>query len=79
VEHELWRAAEESATAFFDFRSAMGGDGSMQRFQKAGMTQGDYMHFNARGGAFMGDRVVYAIWRAFESWARAHPSAGCAD
>jgi len=77
VEAQLARAAEEAPAAFFDFRSAMGGEGSMARFAALGLTQGDGVHFNARGGAFAGQRVVGALGRAFGAWAERHPRAGC--
>jgi hypothetical protein len=77
VETQLRAAAEESGTAFYDFRSAMGGEGSMARFLSMGLTQGDGLHFNRKGGAFVGDRVTDAIRRAFLAWAEKHPRAGC--
>ncbi|HEY8039055.1 MAG TPA: GDSL-type esterase/lipase family protein, partial [Polyangiaceae bacterium] len=77
AEKQLRQAADESGAAFFDFRSAMGGEGSMAKFLSMGLTQGDGVHFNARGGAFVGDRVVDALGRAFARWAEAHPKAGC--
>jgi hypothetical protein len=77
VEDQLHAAADEAPAAFFDFRSAMGGQGSMARFLGLGMTQGDGVHFNAAGGAYVGDRVVDALARAFAVWAQAHPRAGC--
>jgi hypothetical protein len=69
--------AKDDGAAFFDFRAAMGGDGSIAKFQDAGMTQGDYTHFNEKGGIYMGDRVVSAILTAFDRYAEAHPLAGC--
>lgn len=69
--------AKDNHAAFFDFRAAMGGDGSMGKFQDAGMTQGDYVHFNEKGGAYMGDRVVYALWKDFAAWLAKKPRAGC--
>jgi hypothetical protein len=77
VEADLKKAADEAHAAFFDFRSAMGGEGSMSRFASLGLTQGDGVHFNAKGGAFVGDRVVDALARAFVKWADANPRAGC--
>jgi hypothetical protein len=66
---EAMRAmAKDDGAAFFDFRAAMGGDGSMGKFQDAGMTQGDFVHFNEKGGAYMGDRVVYALWKDLAAW-----------
>jgi hypothetical protein len=77
VAREMRKMATDDGAAFFDFREAMGGDGSMGKFQDAHMTQGDYVHFNERGGAYMGDRVVYAIWKGFMTWLSIHPHAGC--
>ncbi len=68
---------QESHAAFFDFRSAMGGEGSMARFLELGLTQGEGVLFNARGGAIVGGRVVAALSRAFDAWAERHPRAGC--
>jgi hypothetical protein len=77
VEAQLRRAADEAPAAFFDFREAMGGEGSMAKFLAMGLTQGDGVHFNAKGGAFVGDRVVDALARRFAVWSEAHPRAGC--
>jgi hypothetical protein len=77
VESQLRRSADEAPAAFFDFRAAMGGEGSMARFLAMGLTQGDGVHFNAKGGAFVGDRVVDALARRFAVWSEAHPRAGC--
>jgi hypothetical protein len=77
VEDELRRSADEAPAAMFDFRRAMGGEGSMARFLALGLTQGDGLHFDARGGAYVGARVVDALGRAFAAWAQQHPRAGC--
>jgi hypothetical protein len=77
AERQLRRAADEAPAAFYDFRGAMGGEGSMARFLSMGLTQGDGIHFNGRGGAFVADRLVEALGRAFEKWAASHPRAGC--
>jgi len=76
-EEQLRRVADEAPAAFFDFRRAMGGEGSMVRFEDRGMTQGDGIHFNEKGGAYVGQRVVDALARAFAAWAHDHPTAGC--
>jgi hypothetical protein len=76
-EAQLAQAAKESSAAFFDFRTAMGGEGSMARFLDMKLTQGDGIHFNAKGGAFVAGRIVGALGRAFASWAERHPRAGC--
>jgi hypothetical protein len=77
VEAQIKRSADQAPAAFYDFRSAMGGEGSMAKFLKMGLTQGDGVHFNAKGGAFVGDRLVTALGRAFDKWAESHPRAGC--
>jgi lysophospholipase L1-like esterase len=77
VEGQLRASADEAPAAFYDFRSAMGGEGSMARFLGMGLTQGDGVHFNAKGGAFVADRLVEALERAFAKWAEGHPRAGC--
>jgi len=77
AEAQLKQAADESGAAFYDFRAAMGGEGSMAKFLGLNLTQGDGIHFNQKGGAFVGDRVVAALGRAFAVWAKAHPQAGC--
>jgi hypothetical protein len=77
VEAQLRRSADEAPAAFFDFRSAMGGEGSMAKFLAMNLTQGDGVHFNKKGGEFVGDRVVDALARAFAKWAESHPRAGC--
>ncbi len=68
VEAELRQAATEAPAAFFDFHRAMGDDGSMVRFQDHHMTQGDGLHFNGKGGAYVGQRIADALGRAFDAW-----------
>jgi hypothetical protein len=77
VESYLHRSAQQAPAAFYDFHRAMGGEGSMARFQQLSMGEEDGVHLTGRGGAFMGQRVVDALMRAFAAWAAEHPSAGC--
>jgi hypothetical protein len=77
VEAQLRQSADEAPTAFYDFRSAMGGEGSMAKFLGMGLTQGDGVHFNGKGGAFVADRLVASLGRAFAKWTETHPRAGC--
>jgi hypothetical protein len=77
VESYLHRSALQAPAAFYDFHRAMGGEGSMARFQKMSMGEEDGVHLTGRGGAFMGQRVVDALMRAFAVWAAEHPTAGC--
>jgi len=69
--------AHDLGAAFFDFNAAMGGQGSMQTFFRNKMSMNDVVHFNEAGGAYMGRRVLYALWRDFARWLAAHPEAGC--
>ncbi len=77
VEAQLRQSADEAPAAFYDFRTAMGGEGSMAKFLGMGLTQGDGIHFNGKGGAFVADRLVSSLGRAFAKWAEKHPRAGC--
>jgi len=70
-------AADENA-AYFDFWSAMGGDASIKKFAKMGLANYDYVHLTSRGGAIMGDRLVYALFHDLQNWIAQNPDAGCA-
>lgn len=63
--------------AFWDFRQAMGGEASMVRFRANLMAGQDLVHFNEKGGFYMGNRIVSALWRGFAEHMAKHPSAGC--
>jgi hypothetical protein len=71
--------AQKLGCAFWDFRAAMGGELSMWRFYQKRMADGDLIHFNQKGGAYMGSRVAGALLRGLDRHARRHPEAGCAD
>jgi hypothetical protein len=73
------RVAEQTRTAFWDFRGAMGGDSSIVRFTERQMAWADYIHLSEKGGRYMGRRIAYAIWREFAQYLSAHPQAGCDD
>jgi hypothetical protein len=78
VERQLRQAADEAPAAFFDFRRAMRGEGSLTRLNGLKRTQGDGLHLNARGGAYVGQRVVDALSREFARWESARAAdAGC--
>ncbi len=38
----------------------------------------DLTHFDREGGAWIGERLTLALWRAFADYLAAHPQAGCA-
>ena len=63
--------------AFWDFRAAMGGEASIVTFRGKMMCGEDLVHFTEKGGFYMADRIVYALWRDFGAWSAKHPTAGC--
>ncbi|HLK38941.1 MAG TPA: GDSL-type esterase/lipase family protein [Polyangiaceae bacterium] len=69
-------AAAENA-AFWDFRDAMGGDAAIQRFHRMHLAEPDRVHLSRDGGAVMGNRLVYAIFKDMQKWLPDHPDAGC--
>jgi hypothetical protein len=75
-QHE--RVARDNKCALWDFRGAMGGDGSMVRFMITGMGQADGIHLTQKGARYMGRRLVYALLSDVDRWLEAHPDAGCA-
>lgn len=70
-------AALAARAAFWDLREAMGGDGAIFEFVRRGLAGSDQRHLTEKGGAYMGDRLAYALWRDFAEWTLAHPNAGC--
>lgn len=77
VRDEQRKFAKESGLAFFDFHGAMGGVGSFGWFEREKMSIQDGVHFNEKGGAFMGERTIFALWRDMKEYAAEHPTAGC--
>jgi len=71
--------AAENGTAFWSVFEAMGGPDSMGRFKRRGFAEYDYVHFTEAGGAYLGDRLVYALWRELDAYLTGTPEAGCSD
>lgn len=69
--------AHDNGCALWDQFAAMGGRGSMKRLAERGLVRDDYVHFTQAGGAFMGDRWLFALLTAAKDYLQAHPSAGC--
>jgi lysophospholipase L1-like esterase len=69
--------AVDNGTAFWSVFEAMGGRNSMRAFKRRGLAEYDYVHFTKEGGAYLGDRLVYALWRELDAYLTADPSAGC--
>jgi hypothetical protein len=62
--------AEASGCAFFDLYSAMGGAGSLRRFNSAGLLHEDHVHPRRWGLDLLGQLVVDAL---LDEWARTSP------
>jgi lysophospholipase L1-like esterase len=78
VAKQMREVAEEAGTAFWDFREAMGGDGSVVGFTKRGLTGEDHIHFGPEGSALMGNRLLCAMFDDLHAHIDKHPDAGCA-
>lgn len=74
---QLADIAQRNGWAFWDFWAAMGGDMSMIRFAKSGLSTWDLVHLTHDGGALMGNRLTHAIFDGFGRYVREHPLAGC--
>jgi hypothetical protein len=77
VVKQLREVATETGIAFWDFREAMGGDGSIIGFTKRGLTGEDHIHFGPEGSNLMGDRFLCAVTTAFSAHLASQPDAGC--
>ena len=77
VSKQMREVAAEAGVAFWDFREAMGGDGSIIGFTKRGLTGKDHIHFGPEGSRLMGDRLLCALSSSFTAHATEHPQAGC--
>lgn len=71
--------AESEGVALWDQFRAMGGEGAMRRFVDEDMAFDDAVHFNERGGAFVGERLAEALLDGYAEYLQAHPEAGCRD
>jgi lysophospholipase L1-like esterase len=52
------QVALENGCAFWDWRSRMGGAGSVRQWVQAGLSQGDYVHFTGAGYRLVGDMLI---------------------
>lgn len=77
VVKQVREIAAESDAAFWDFREAMGGDGSILAFTKRGLTGEDHIHFGPEGSKLMGDRLLCSFGTAYSAYISAHLEAGC--
>jgi hypothetical protein len=77
VVKQMREVATDTGVAFWDFREAMGGDGSIIGFTKRGLTGEDHIHFGPEGSRLMGDRLLCAMTTSFTAHLGAHAEAGC--
>jgi hypothetical protein len=77
LSREKRRLALANGCPFWDFRAAMGGDQSIVRFTDRKMTWNDYIHLSEKGGAYMGRRLAFALWRDLMGHLERDSSAGC--
>jgi lysophospholipase L1-like esterase len=66
VIHALRAAAVASDCAFWDARQAMGGEGSILKWRRAGLAQADQVHLTGSGYQRLGDQMVDALLAAYE-------------
>ena len=69
--------AEKWHIALWDMFAAMGGKNSMRGFKKRGLAKFDYIHLTRAGGAYLGERLLHALWTALAQHLKQHPHAGC--
>ena len=69
--------AAETGSAFWDFREAMGCDGSILGFTKRLLAGEDHIHFGPEGSNLMGDRLLCALTASFGAYVADHRDAGC--
>ena len=79
VDKQMREVADETGVAFWDFRDAMGGDGSIIGFTKRGLTGEDHIHFGPEGSALMGNRLMCAMFDDLNAHLEKVPDAGCSQ
>ena len=69
--------AEQNGAAFWDYRAAMGGEGSMRTFLQKKLAWTDAIHLSNKGHELMGDRLMHALFDDNARFRREHPDAVC--
>ena len=64
-------------SAYWDLREAMGGEGSILRLTRRGLTGKDHVHFGREGSAFIGNRLLCAVSTSLSAHLTTNPTAGC--
>jgi len=58
--------ARENGSAFWDWRAAMGGPGSVRQWVQAGLGQGDYTHLTGAGYRMTGSTLFEELMAQYE-------------
>ncbi len=59
------KVSRELGCTYFNLFEAMGGDGSFQRFHRAGLVHGDLVHPKGKGGDVLGQLIADALFDHF--------------
>jgi lysophospholipase L1-like esterase len=59
------QVAHENGCAFWDWRTRMGGPGSVRQWVQAGLSQGDYVHFTGAGYRLVGDMLFEELMEQY--------------
>ena len=59
------QVALENGCAFWNWRTRMGGPGSVRQWVQAGLSQGDYVHFTGAGYRLVGDMLVEELMQQY--------------
>lgn len=78
VAEQLRAAARQRGLAYWDIRSAMGGDGSMRDFYYKGLAGKDLYHLTEKGADLLGERLAHALLVSHSAYLQRRPQAGCA-
>ena len=78
VIEQLSAASREQDLALWDFREAMGGNGSMWLFVQRGLAGADLYHLTSTGARIMGRRMAHALLTGYADHVQAKARAGCA-
>jgi lysophospholipase L1-like esterase len=74
---QMRSVAAATGSAFWDLREAMGGEGSIVRFTRRGLTGEDHVHFGREGSAFMANRLLCAVSTSLAAHLATNADAGC--
>ena len=74
---QLAEVADDQRAAFWDLRTAMGGDGAFLELMKRGLAATDRVHLSREGNVVLGQRLLHALFEDVNKRLTTHPDAGC--